>query len=445
MVLLIMASGTGLAGSADVFSVDEAAPMAGRKWGFHMGQARNRARRSPRLLLAALAVLAVALAACSSSPASSGSGSAGAAKSPFVIVIDTGTTGPYGANGSAAVEGVKAAANVLNATQGGILGHKVVVQVLDNQGNPTTAATLLEQRLASGTKPNMIEPGSISSEGVVEVPIAAAAKILSIGTPNDSSLNNPAKYPYEFLMAPSAILPQESLMNYFKAHHYTRAAMIYSSDAYGASVGASAIQAAKQAGITLATATYQDTDLNMTSQLQKLQASKPQVLYVQGFAAPPGIILQDLYTLGWKIPTIGDLTTGATPLIAADAAKPQEKGLLLQNLKIGVYSASQPTAVKNYITALQKFGPITSLLNTTSYQYDSVMVAAQAAKQANSIATPAMANAIEHLKQPASPPWVTLSQYIFTTTDHAPSAALSNWVVAPVSPLTNGQYDGPAS
>jgi branched-chain amino acid transport system substrate-binding protein len=317
--------------------------------------------------------------------------------------------------------------------------------VLDNQGNPTTAAQLLEQRLASGTKPDLIEPGSISSEGVVEVPIAAAAKILSIGTPNDSSLNNPAKYPYEFLMAPSAILPQQSLMSYFKAHHYTKAAMIYSSDAYGASVGAAATQAAKQAGVSLATATYQDTDLNMTSQLQKLQGAHPQVLYVQGFAAPPGIILQDLYTLGWKIPTVGDLTTAATPLIAADASKPQEKGLLLQNLKIGVYSANQPTAVRNYINALQKFGPITSLLNTTSYQYDSVMVAAQAARQANSIATPAMASAIEHLTQPASPLWVTLNQYNFTATNHAPAAPLSNWVVAPVSPLTTGQYDGPAS
>jgi branched-chain amino acid transport system substrate-binding protein len=408
-----------------------------------MGQIRNAASWASRVLVL-LAVAGLAACSSSSSQTSSGSGSAGAAKSPFVIVIDTGTTGPYGANGTAAVEGVKAAANVLNETQGGILGHKVEVQVLNNQGNPTTAATLLEQRLGTGSKPNLIEPGSISSEGVVEVPIAAAAKILSIGTPNDSTLNNPAKYPYEFLMAPSAILPQESLMSYFKARHYTKAAMIYSSDAYGASVGAAAIQAAKQAGITLDTATYQDTDLSMTSQLQKLQGDHPQVLYVQGFAAPPGIILQDLYTLGWKVPTIGDLTTAATPLIAADASKPQEKGLLLQNLKIAVYSTNQSEATKNYINALQKFGSITIPLNTTSYQYDSVMVAAQAARQANSIATPAMANAIEHLKPPANPLWVTLNEYIFTTANHAPNAPTSNWVVVPVSPLTNGQYDGPA-
>jgi branched-chain amino acid transport system substrate-binding protein len=408
-----------------------------------MRQVRSPASRASRLLV----LLSVAaLAACSSGGSGSGSGSGpgGSASSPFVIVIDTGTTGPYAVNGVAAVDGVKAAAAVLNKT-GGILGHKVEVQVLNNQGNPTTAATQLTQRVSSGTKPNMIEPGGISSEGVVEVPIAAAAKILSIGTPNDSSLNNPAKYPYEFLMAPNAILSQESLMNYLKAHHYTKAAMIYSTDAFGASVGAAAIQAARHAGITLQTATYSDTDLSMTSQLQKLQAGKPQVLYVQGFAAPPGIILQDRYTLGWKIPTIGDLTTAATPLISADAGKPAEKGLLLQNLKISVYSPGQSPAVTSYISAIKKFGPITSLLTTTSFQYDSVMLVAQAAKQAGSIATPALAQALENLKQPASPPWVTLNKYVFTPANHSPAAPLSNWVINPVSTLTNGQFDAPSS
>jgi branched-chain amino acid transport system substrate-binding protein len=412
-----------------------------------MGQARTRASRTSVLLLG---LVVAGVAACSSNGSSgtttgSGSSSSAASSTPFDVVIDTGVTGPYGANGTAAADGLKAAADVLNATQGGILGHKVKVEVLDNQGNPNTAATLLEQRLGSGPKPDMIEPGSISSEGVIEVPIANAAKILSIGTPNDQSLDNPAKYPYEFFMSPSAMLPQQALMNYFKAHHYTTVGMIYSTDAFGASVGQATIAAAKQAGITLDTVTYEDTGLNMTSELQKLQAGHPQALYVQGFGAPPGIILQNLYALGWKIPVIGDQTTAATPVIAQNAGKPYEKGLLLQTLALDQHSASQSTVVKKYISAIEKYGPIDSLLVTTSFQYDSLMVVAQAAKQANSIATPDLVKALENLQQPAEPLWVTLSQYRYTASNHAPAAPLSNWVVVPASPLTNGQFDGPGT
>jgi branched-chain amino acid transport system substrate-binding protein len=412
-----------------------------------MGQARTRASRTSVLLLG---LVVAGVAACSSNGSSgtttgSGSSSSAASSTPFDVVIDTGVTGPYGANGTAAADGLKAAADVLNATQGGILGHKVKVEVLDNQGNPNTAATLLEQRLGSGSKPDMIEPGSISSEGVIEVPIANAAKILSIGTPNDQSLDNPAKYPYEFFMSPSAMLPQQALMNYFKAHHYTTVGMIYSTNAFGASVGQATIAAAKQAGITLDTVTYEDTGLNMTSELQKLQADHPQALYVQGFGAPPGIILQNLYALGWKIPVIGDQTTAATPVIAQNAGKPYEKGLLLQTLALDQYSANQSTVVKNYISAIEKYGPIGSLLATTSFQYDSLMVVAQAAKQANSIATPDLVKALENLQQPAEPLWVTLSQYRYTASNHAPTAPLSNWVVVPASPLANGQFDGPST
>jgi branched-chain amino acid transport system substrate-binding protein len=415
-----------------------------------MGQRRTRASRTSVLLLG-LAVAGVA--ACSSSsgggaatPSATGPTSTGSTSSstPFDVVIDTGVTGAYGANGTAAADGVKAAAAVLNAA-GGILGRQVKVEVLDNQGNPNTAATQLTQRLSSGTKPDLIIPGSISTEGVVEVPIANAAKILSIGTPNDQSLDDAAKYPYEFFMSPSAELPQVGLMGYFKTHHDTTVGMIYSTDAYGASVGQAAIAAAKQAGITLDTVTYNDTDLNMTSELQKLEADKPQALYVQGFGAPPGIILQDEYALGWKVATIGDLTTAATPLIAQNSDKPYEKGLLLQNLPINVYSASESAAAKAYITALEKFGPIDSPLTTTSFEYDALMLVAQAAKQASSTATPDLAKALENLQQPADPRWVTLSQYKYTAANHAPNALPSNWIVAPASKLINGQYDAPGS
>jgi branched-chain amino acid transport system substrate-binding protein len=371
-------------------------------------------------------------------------GAAGAASSPFIVVIDTGVTGPYGANGTAAVDGTKAAAAVLNKN-GGILGHKVQVQVLDNQGNPTNAVSLLEQRLASGPKPSMIAPGSISTEGVAEVPIATAAKIVSVGTPNDSSLNDPTKYPYNFLIAPSALLPSQSLMAYLKTKGYTKLAMISSSDAYGASVAQATATAATANHITLTTATYNDTDLDVTSQLQQLQATKPQALFMQGFGSPVGVILSSRAKLGWTIPTIGDLTASTTPLISTLAGTNQEKNVSVQILQLEKYQAIQPKGTLAYIRALQAIAPITTVLTTSSYQYDSVMVVAQAAKQAGSISTPAITKALEHLKQPASPLWVTLKTYVYTPKNHSPLSSPSNWIYTVPTPLVNGQFNNPSA
>jgi branched-chain amino acid transport system substrate-binding protein len=404
-------------------------------------------RFSALALIAAAGIFASAACGSSSSGSktSSSSNTGGGAKgSDFIVLIDTGTSGPYAQNGQAAVRGVKAAAAVLNKS-GGILGHPVKVEVLDNGGNPTTAASQLSQRLSSGTKPNLIEPGSISTEGVAEVPIASAHKIISIGTPNDSSLNNPSKYPYEFLIAPSASLPAQSVMNYAKGKQYTKLAMISSSDAYGASVAKATVAAAKDAGITLDTATYNDTDLDVTAQLQQLKSHNPDALFMQSFGSPAGVILDSRQKLKWSIPVIGDLTTATTPLIWNEGGSTAENNMVIQTNTVNEYSASQPAAVTSYITALKAQGTVDSVLTTSSYQFDSVMVVAQAAKQANSIDSDAIRTAMENLQQPSNPPWVTLKTYVFSSTDHSPKADPTNWIFVVPTKLKDGQYGAPGA
>ncbi len=405
---------------------------------------RANRKSSALALLAAAGILASTACGSSStgSKTSSNAGGTSKAGSDFVVLIDTGTSGPYAQNGQAAVRGVKAAAAVLNKS-GGILGHPVKVEVLDNGGNPTTAASQLSQRLSSGTPPNLIEPGSISTEGVAEVPIASAHKIISIGTPNDSSLNNPSKYKYEFLIAPKASLPAQSVMNYAKQKQYTKLAMISSSDAYGASVAKATSDAAKAAGIPLYTATYNDTDLDVTAQLQQLKSHNPDALFMQSFGSPAGVILDSRQKLKWDIPVIGDLTTATTPLIWNEGGSTAENNMVIQTNTVNEYSANQPAAVTSYINALKAEGPVDSVLTTSSYQFDSVMVVAQAAKQANSIDTDAMLKAMENLQQPSNPPWVTLKTYEFSSTDHSPKADPSNWIFVVPTKLKDGQYGAP--
>jgi branched-chain amino acid transport system substrate-binding protein len=166
------------------------------------------------------------------------------------VVVVSPLSGNLSVIGQGVVKGTQAAAAVVNK-QGGILGRKVKVEVLNDNGDPSTAAGLVSQRLSSGMKPDLVVPGINSAEAVAIVPITTAAGVLSMGTPNASSFNNPKKYPYEFPTAPNDLLPAEQLMQYFQSKRVNKLAVLSSSDASGASTLAATEQAAAKAHITV--------------------------------------------------------------------------------------------------------------------------------------------------------------------------------------------------
>jgi branched-chain amino acid transport system substrate-binding protein len=399
-----------------------------------------------RTRLMTVVVVGAALAA-GMSLSVAGSGDAAAAASPFDVVVVAPVTGALASFGGGEIQGVKAAAQVLNAS-GGINGHLVKVEVLDDQGSSTTAAGLLEQRLASGTKPNLVVPGVTSTEGVALVPIASSAGVYTTGTPNDTSLNDSTKYPYEFLAAPDASLPATQLMQYLAGKGLKSLAMLTSSDAFGASTAAATQAAAKKAGIKFTEATYNDTDLDVTAQLEQLKAANPKALYFEGVGPPVGVILSSRNKLGWYLPTIGDLDASTTPLLSTSlVGTPQLKNVKVQVVQIQTYTppAKQTQALKNFFKAELAQGPIVAAITVSSYNYDGIMYAALSAKQAKSIATPAMARAAVSLTPPISPPWVTLTSYKYTTSNHTPASPLSSWTEITPTHLVSGQYGAPGS
>jgi len=102
-------------------------------------------------VLAALAVGALLAAGCSSSSGGSSSGSA-QNNSPIKLMVDT-TMTPAASFGGLSFPypsvGAKAAAAALNA-KGGIDGHKIQIDVCDNQGNPNKSAACGRQAKSNG-------------------------------------------------------------------------------------------------------------------------------------------------------------------------------------------------------------------------------------------------------------------------------------------------------
>src|SRR4051794_32271345 len=109
---------------------------------------------------------AAVLGACGSSKTS-----ATGTQAPVRILWIGDTTGPLKAYGDVQLAGVRGAADYFNS-RGGIAGHRVVVRAVSDNGDPTTAATVLTRELASST-PTMIWPGTVSAESAAMIPILA--------------------------------------------------------------------------------------------------------------------------------------------------------------------------------------------------------------------------------------------------------------------------------
>jgi len=149
--------------------------------------------------------IVMSVAACSSSGSSADAPSSSSSGSPsggtYNVFAVEALSGPDAAYGQAAGDAVKAAVEVIN-NSGGVLGHKVVLTMKDDVGDPTTAVTLLEAELAGPTKPNLVVPGLFSTETVPLVPITTKAGILTVAPGDAQSLDDPAKYPLHFSSTP---------------------------------------------------------------------------------------------------------------------------------------------------------------------------------------------------------------------------------------------------
>src|SRR5262249_8172095 len=137
-----------------------------------------------------------------------------------------------------------------------------------DQNNPTTAVNLLEQKLSSGTKIDAMYPGGSSEVTQALLPITTQNKILTVDATSDTALNNPSKYPYHFGDSESVAQTIPPFVQLATAKGWKKIAIIYGNDTTGQAVNTGYSGALKAAGITTVSASYDDTSLDMTPQLQ---------------------------------------------------------------------------------------------------------------------------------------------------------------------------------
>lgn len=218
--------------------------------------------------------------------------------------------------------------------------------------------------------------------------------------------------------------------------------ILIGNDVNGTSLLNSERSALTKVGLNVVDQEYNPTStIDMTPQLQALQAAKPDVLVASGFGAVAGYILGGRAKLGWTVPVVGDASFSANNL-AQLASPSQLNGVSVATIKTFIYKplAQQSQAFQTFFNDTKAQGAnFSQSIVIYTIGWDTIMLAKLAAEQAKSTSTVAMTHALENLTPPANPPYVSYTVEKYSAAQHSPILSPADDTVA--SPfLRDGQF-----
>jgi branched-chain amino acid transport system substrate-binding protein len=248
-----------------------------------------------RILIASL-VIASLLSACQTQ------GSSGDKVRIGVFMSTTGTTANFGIS---SVNGIKMAADEINAA-GGINGKQVELLVQDDRSDASEAATIVTKFVTQDQVHAVI--GEVaSSRSIAAAPIAQNAKIPML-TP--SSTNPEVTKKGDFIFRSCFIDPyQGAAIAQFAAKTLgakTAAIMVDRKNDYSTGLEKVISEVfTRFGGKIVATQSYQEGDQDFNAQLTSLKGSNPEVIFVPGYYNDVGLIAKQARDKGITVPLIG--------------------------------------------------------------------------------------------------------------------------------------------
>jgi branched-chain amino acid transport system substrate-binding protein len=219
-----------------------------------------------------------------------------------VFMSTTGTTANFGIS---SVNGIKMAADEINAA-GGINGKQVELLVQDDRSDASEAATIVTKFVTQDQVHAVI--GEVaSSRSIAAAPIAQNAKIPML-TP--SSTNPEVTKKGDFIFRSCFIDPyQGAAIAQFAAKTLgakTAAIMVDRKNDYSTGLEKVINETfTRFGGKIVATQSYQEGDQDFNAQLTSLKGSNPEVIFVPGYYNDVGLIAKQARDKGITVPLIG--------------------------------------------------------------------------------------------------------------------------------------------
>jgi branched-chain amino acid transport system substrate-binding protein len=394
-------------------------------------------------VLAALLAGAVAVAGCGDD-----GGEAGAAASdePFRILMVTQQSGPAESFGTSFEPGVQAGVDAVNA-DGGILGHRVELKLVDDQSDPAKGVTALQQELVSGTKYQMAIT-AFSAFTTPLAPVLAKQDVIAMTAGSAAALfGDPEKYPNLFGFSANLEAQADGIVEDAKRRGVKRVGIIAADNDAGLDVANLTKERAEAAGIAAKTVFTKPDVVDATPQVQQLQASGAEALVVMGFSPVVPAALAAKRKLGWDALTYCDQGCQATNW--ADMPEADWKGVLVEQFPESV-EGDPSTQTDNYKRFQELVGKHTDqyLLGiVVDYiGWNMVMAAKAAAEKADSIEPAKLVETLENMKSTKEIPGYIGPEGLFSPDGrlaHVLHTTPDAYVFVEAAPTVDGLMPGP--
>ena len=244
-------------------------------------------------LLAALASAGLLSLACGGQLAGGGGTSPGA---PITVDLIAALSGQNSDLGNWMYNGVKLAIDQANAN-GGVNGRQLVLNKLDDQGQPTVATDLA--RRAQADKAVMVYGSCLSTVSLAMIPILTAAQIPQITSGQSPALLKQGS-PYIFIDSTSSAVFDKTLADYLvQKKNLTAIAMITNNGTYGKGEHDSFLAELTALNVKpLIDKVVTPDQKDFTAVLTEIRATNPKVLFIGAEEVESGLIAKQSRSLG---------------------------------------------------------------------------------------------------------------------------------------------------
>ncbi|MGH3203989.1 MAG: ABC transporter substrate-binding protein [Streptosporangiaceae bacterium] len=319
--------------------------------------------------------VSLALSAC----ASAGAGASGSSSSGITIGMIGPMTGVRADVGAGMTSGAKIALATVNA-DGGVLGHKVSLEVQDDAGDPGDAVPAADQEISNNVSA-IVGPTALTAS--VVLPLALKAKIPDLMWGGGSAFDRDTD-PDFFRMTVSDSAQAEAMVLYAHKKGWNRVALAIGNQSADQSLTPPLIETAKRLGMTITgQVTIAINSTSFRSEISKLYSGHPQAILSQFDIPSAGVMFSELKQQG--------LTS--TPWVASNLWYASEFFH-----SVGAGAATGPVYIVNpgtggpgeqdFLKAMKAQTGKTQPTNGQEIEWDSVTAWALGALEAKTFATP---------------------------------------------------------